>query len=1129
MGRQTFTQTNWFGGQIAEQRHGNASDEQYAYSAATIENLIVRPTGSLTRRPGTKFVGRTDGNTSLGNEAKAVRLIPFVFGHESANNYVLEFGQEYIKFYKAGAILGGTETGGGSTTHLKITSTPYDTNEKLQDLQFVQSADILFLVSPKVAPYKLSRSTGTTSGWRTSDGFEWTLEAFPYKNGPYLGQQEDSVQGTTNTKITVTDNVTPTLVTTYYFDDSTCATNHTSGLGDPASTSNITMTSTAKVRVGMEVHDTDTTSGDVSGTGLPNGVYVTAVVSSTVITLSASVTATGSSQQFRFKRGEEFINSNFGGNTPEKATNAAYEDFKGNFASLSYFQVKNHGLQEGMKITLSNGNSSGGSSVPRDGTWIVRNPTANTFQMALSATGDAKTFTTDGSADTEAFHAEADTTHDVFAQYYPKGAALTLTASDNIFTDASVGRHFRISLVKKGQIWWVWGKLSNISSDTGQKTATFTLEEDCPATSNMENITAWKFGEWYTDQYPHHVSIFQQRMVFARNSRSPQTVWFSQTADFENFAPSEALGSATGQATATGASIIGDQILATNGMTFTFDSGTIDEIQWMIAQQKLLAGSTGGIYAVYGSEQDLTITPFNFTIKRESTQPAQTGSNAIPYDSNVMFIQGTGKKVRLITYGDISSSATSADITFRATDILQNQAVQVVETDIPNFVSWFRLKDGTIVGVTYIPQQETIAWHIHKIGGDYSYNSTRKGDPTGHLITDKTHAVVLDMCTIPSSTRDQLWLLVRRTIPVADGDKTERIIETVEMMEDWMTTEAISGSSYLDGFAESTAGSTSFAVESATFTASESSGLLITSTSHPLSDGDKIRVSSSGDPVDLPVNLAVDTDYYVRDKTTNNFKLATIPSGGAIAWSDAGTGTHTWVAQKIDATAHGLAVGDILAFTGDDLPQPLVSSTDYYVKAVVSANEFTIATVSATGTEVYFTDKGSGTMTFHRKSLNGLDHLEADSLGILSDGSILDDATITSNGIISLGGKFTTRALAGCKYTSKVISLPISIGPQGRIRVGNKKRIHRTWVKIHRTPNFKYATYTDDYTDADLVELVTRTVANQYGEAPHLASETKELIPKSQGFTDGQFLIQQSDPMPLNILAYEVDFETNDN
>ena len=98
--RETFTQTNWFGGQIAEQRHGNATDELYLSSSATIENLVVRPTGSLTRRPGTKFVARTDGNTSLGNEGKAVRLIPFVFGHESANNYVLEFGQGYIKWYK---------------------------------------------------------------------------------------------------------------------------------------------------------------------------------------------------------------------------------------------------------------------------------------------------------------------------------------------------------------------------------------------------------------------------------------------------------------------------------------------------------------------------------------------------------------------------------------------------------------------------------------------------------------------------------------------------------------------------------------------------------------------------------------------------------------------------------------------------------------------------------------------------------------------------------------------------------------------------------------------------------------------------------------------------------------------
>lgn len=93
MARTTSTQTNWFGGQIAEQRHGYASDQLYFSSSALIKNLVVRPTGSLTRRPGTKFVARTDSNAhALGNETNSVRLVPFVFGHESASNYVLEFG-----------------------------------------------------------------------------------------------------------------------------------------------------------------------------------------------------------------------------------------------------------------------------------------------------------------------------------------------------------------------------------------------------------------------------------------------------------------------------------------------------------------------------------------------------------------------------------------------------------------------------------------------------------------------------------------------------------------------------------------------------------------------------------------------------------------------------------------------------------------------------------------------------------------------------------------------------------------------------------------------------------------------------------------------------------------------------
>ena len=288
MARATSTQTNWFGGQIAEQRHGYASDELYFSSSALLKNLVVRPTGSLTRRPGTKFVSRTDSNAhALGNESNVVRLVPFVFGHESASNYVLEFGHRsmtvtassdsgikftttsvhgliigdivnfstsstlpsnisantdyyvrsvpstttfrvsasisgetigavvsygasagsgvsfdlgYIKFYRNSAILSGETIKGTDQDHLKLTGSPFNSATKLQNLQFVQSADIIFLVSPDVKPYKLSRysnSSDTAGSWRTKDGgtvttgYRWVLEPFVIKDGPYLEQQED--------------------------------------------------------------------------------------------------------------------------------------------------------------------------------------------------------------------------------------------------------------------------------------------------------------------------------------------------------------------------------------------------------------------------------------------------------------------------------------------------------------------------------------------------------------------------------------------------------------------------------------------------------------------------------------------------------------------------------------------------------------------------------------------------------------------------------------------------------------------------------------------------------------------------------------------------------------------------
>lgn len=83
------------------------------------------------------------------------------------------------------------------------------------------------------------------------------------------------------------------------------------------------------------------------------------------------------------------------------------------------------------------------------------------------------------------------------------------------------------------------------------------------------------------------------------------------------------------------------------------------------------------------------------------------------------------------------------------------------------------------------------------------------------------------------------------------------------------------------------------AVVAKTFTADPATDV-ITSTGHGLTNGQAIKVASDGT---LPAPLAAATPYFVRDKTTDTFKVAATIGGAAIDITTAGSGTHTIVQQ----------------------------------------------------------------------------------------------------------------------------------------------------------------------------------------------------------------------------------------
>ena len=238
-------QTNFTAGELTPKLAGQVDFKKYNNGVEILENMTVFPQGGAKRRYGTRFVAEVK------DSSKTTRLIPFEFNIEQS--YILEFGDQYIRFFKdngqitnatqtitnitqanpavvtvashgysngddvwINSVVGMTEvngrrfrianvttntfelsgvnstgyttyTSGGTAASVYEIASPF-TESMLYDIQFTQSADVMYIVQETLQPRKLSR-TGHTS---------WTLSTVQFINGPYLDDNETSTTFTSS-------------------------------------------------------------------------------------------------------------------------------------------------------------------------------------------------------------------------------------------------------------------------------------------------------------------------------------------------------------------------------------------------------------------------------------------------------------------------------------------------------------------------------------------------------------------------------------------------------------------------------------------------------------------------------------------------------------------------------------------------------------------------------------------------------------------------------------------------------------------------------------------------------------------------------------------------------------------
>jgi hypothetical protein len=332
------------------------------------------------------------------------------------------------------------------------------------------------------------------------------------------------------------------------------------------------------------------------------------------------------------------------------------------------------------------------------------------------------------------------------------GSGITLTASAALFVSTDVGRLVR-QRPTAGTDPWGWARITAYTSST---VVTITIERTLTSTVATDQ---WRLGAWSnTTGFPAALSFFEQRFVFANSTTQKQTIWFSKSGDLTRFQPDD--------------DNFEDSVIASSAMTYTIADNKANIINWIASQKVLLLGTSSGVWLVSASSTGQALTPDNISIKPIINE----GSAARPplvTRTAIIYPQRFKRKLLEIGYNFSDDNYRSADLALLAEHRTMGNIKWLTTQVNPNYLVWMTTEDGQLNGLTYVREQNVIGWHQHNLGG--------------------TDVEVKTLCTIPTSTEDQVWMVTSRTI---DGST----VQYVEYLSPYFIEQDVEEAAFVDSY-----------------------------------------------------------------------------------------------------------------------------------------------------------------------------------------------------------------------------------------------------------------------------------------------------------------------------------------
>jgi len=651
MARVSSIITNFRTGEISPKLEGRIDLQKYNEAAQTLNNMIVYPSGGVTRRPGTYFAGRT-------KDGGKVRLIDFEFSDEQA--YILEFGANYIRFYRDGGLLTSNSQNITAATQsnpvaVTISSHGYITNDRI----FISNV-----------------SGMTELNNREFETIQYYEIDFTSLSGAYLAGETitGGTSGATGTY--VSDDGTTMLL-------ESVSGSFVSGETLTGGTSTETSTSTSVDSISDQF-------GLLGIDGTAFNAYVSGGTASDIVEVATTYSVTD-----------------------------IFEINHAQSADVLYLAHKDHAPA---KLTRTTATSFTLTDIDfTDGPYLDENDTTTTLYASaqtgsVTITASAALFTAADVGRYIRFREVLEIEHDEWAASTSYANGVSVRYNGHVYTQVTgstqtSGNTPPVHLEGTetyGSIAWRYDHDATgyveITAFTNSTTVTATVKEDSFGNSNLPdhvvgsgNATKkWSLGAFGGDQgYPKAVGFYEQRLYFAGTTGQPQTVFGSVSADFENHTP------------------------GTNdddAVNLTIASDKVNVIRHLLPARFLQILTTSAEFTLSGGTGATPVTPTNVNVLRETTfgcsevRPLRAGNSTI-------LIQKGQEKVKEITFDLDTDGLLGIDLSILADHIPRGGLIDMVWQQEPELIVWFVHNDGRLIGLTYDRANAAIGWHDHDIGG----------------------------------------------------------------------------------------------------------------------------------------------------------------------------------------------------------------------------------------------------------------------------------------------------------------------------------------------------------------------------------------------------------------------------